>query len=56
METPLTLAAKKGFGTIFGILIKYSVDSALGGGLEKPSSTPPVNHPPLFLNFFYVLI
>jgi hypothetical protein len=35
MDTPLTLAPKKGFGTIFGILIQYSVDWTLGGGLEK---------------------
>ena len=35
MDTPLTLAAKKGFGTIFGILIQYSVDWTLGGGFEK---------------------
>ena len=35
MDTPLTLAAKKCFGTIFGILIQYSADWALGGGLEN---------------------
>ncbi len=34
-KTPLTLAAKKGFGTIFGILIQYRVDWTQGGGFEK---------------------
>jgi hypothetical protein len=40
METPLTLAAKKGFGTIFGILIQYSVDWILGGGLHAACQSP----------------
>jgi hypothetical protein len=35
MDTPLTLAAKKGFGTIFGILIQYSDEWTQGGGLEN---------------------
>jgi hypothetical protein len=40
-ETPLTLAAKKGFGTIFGILIQYSVDWTQGGGFEKKTLLHP---------------
>ncbi len=52
METPLILAAKKGFGTIFGILIQYSVDWILGGGLENTLLHAACQSPSPILEFF----
>lgn len=34
MDTPLTLAAKNGYGTVFDTLIQYSSDWTVGVGLE----------------------